>query len=245
MITEVPRFAHQNSPHIIELAGVSGAGKSTLRKAMMRRNGNIFPFPLPPKVIYLPSFIRLSFTWLPLYLRNYRNSRWFTFQEIRNIGYLDTWLSFIRTKTRPRQNIFILDPGSVHWLASLQASGLKITRHPHFQSWWKNKSEQWSSALAAIIWLDAPEDECLQRVLSRDEWHEIKEMDINRALGEVRCYRDSYEQLIPQMAHQHSTKLFHFHTDQLSTEQIVERIFSDVEFWGEFDQFSREGRASL
>jgi hypothetical protein len=216
-----------------------------LLKAMMQMNRNIVPFPLPPKIYYLPCLFRISLTWLPLYLKNFRNSRWFTLQEIRNMGYLDTWLSFIRSKTRTRQTIFVLDPGSVHWLASLQAFGPDITRHPRFQSWWKKKFEQWSAGLDAIIWLDAPEHLYLQRVLSRDEWHEIKEMDNDRAMAEVKCFQDYYEQLIPQMVHQHSTKLFHFHTDQISTEQMAEQIFSDVAFWRKLDQPAGNDRASL
>jgi deoxyadenosine/deoxycytidine kinase len=234
---EVTKFAHPN-PHIIELAGVAGAGKSTLLKAMMQRNSKIRPFPVPPKIFYLPYLLKISVKWLPLYIIKYRKDRWLTLQSIRNMGYLDTWLSFVRSKTRTEQNIFVLDPGSVHWLTYFQAFGPQITKHPRYQSWWKDKFEQWSSALAAIIWLDAPEELCLKRVLSRSEWHEIKDENVDDALGEVRCYRDHYEQLIPQMASNHSLKLFHFHTDQISTEQIVEQIFSDVEFWGKLEQSS-------
>jgi adenylate kinase family enzyme len=214
-----------------QLAGVAGAGKSTLLKAMMKKNGNIRPFPIPPKVIYLPSLLRIFIKWLPLYLVQSRNNRWFTLQEIRNMGYLDTWLSFSRSKSQTRQNIFVLDPGSVHWLASLQTFGPQITKHPRYQTWWKRKFNQWSSGLDAIIWLDAPDDICLQRVLSRDEWHEIKEMSVDNALSEERCYRNCYEQLIPEMASYNAMKLFHFRTDQISTEQMVDQIFSDGDLW--------------
>jgi hypothetical protein len=239
------RLVPQNYPHIIELAGVAGAGKSTLLKALQKKNSHIKPFPYPAKVIYIPFLFRIFLTWLPVHLKNYRNSRWFTLQEIRNMAYLDTLLSSIHSKPRNKENIYVLDPGSVHWLSSLQAFGPQITRYPLYQSWWKNKLEQWSSGLDAIIWLDAPEDVCLQRVLSRDEWHEIKEMDIEDAKAEVRCYRDYYEQIIPQIAHQYSTKVFHFHTDQISTEQMVKLIFSDVAFWKSLDQSAGDGQASL
>jgi deoxyadenosine/deoxycytidine kinase len=228
--------------HLIELAGVAGAGKSTLLRAMMERNGNFRPFPPPSKAYYLIFLLKMYLKWLPLYLKNFRNSRWFTLQEIRNMGYLDTWLPYIRSKARNGQNLYVLDPGSIHWLSSLQAYGPPITRHPHFQSWWKSKFDQWSSGLTAIIWCDAPEDVCIQRVLSRDEWHEIKEISINSALSEVRCYRDSYEHIIPEMTSLHAIRLFHFHTDQISTEQMVDKIFSDADLWKKIGQSSGEGR---
>jgi hypothetical protein len=232
---EVTSSMSDNYPQIIELAGVAGAGKSTLMKAMMQKNGSIMPFPPPSKIYYLPFLPRIISKWLPLYLKKFRSSRWFTLQEIRNMGYLETWLSYIRSKSSNGQNIYVLDPGSVHWLSSLQAYGPPITKHPLFQSWWKNKFDQWSSGLTAIIWCDAPEDACLQRVLSRDEWHEIKEMSIDSALSELRCYRDFYEHIIPDMTSNHAIKLFHFHTDKISTEQMVEQIFSDADLWKKID----------
>jgi deoxyadenosine/deoxycytidine kinase len=244
LIPEATRSTSHNYPQIIELAGVAGAGKSTLMKAMMQRNGSIKPFPPPSKAYYLAFLLKMYYRWLPLYLKNFQNSRWFTLQEIRNMGYLETWLSYIRSKAQARQNIYVLDPGSIHWLSSLQAYGPPITKHPHYHSWWKNKFDQWSSGLAAIIWCDAPEDVCLQRVLSRDEWHEIKEMSMNSALSEIRCYRDFYERIIPEMASQGSIKVFHFHTSQISTEQMVYRIFSDADLWKKIEPSSGEASAS-
>jgi hypothetical protein len=225
------KFANK-SPHIIEMAGVAGTGKSTLMKAMMQRNKKIKAVPLPVKISYLPFLMKITLTWLPLYLKNYRKSRWFSVQEIRNMGYLDTWISFIHSKARTKEDVFVLDPGSVHWLSALQEFGPPITKHPQYQRWWKNKCEQWSSTLDAIIWLDAPEDLCLQRVLSRDEWHEIKDLPHHSALRELKCYRESYQRIIPEMASQHSLKMFYFRTDQISTEQMINQIFSDIDLGG-------------
>jgi shikimate kinase len=219
-------------PHIIELAGVAGTGKSTLLKAMMQRNEKIRTLPLPLKVSYLSFLIKIASTWLPLYLKEYRTSRWFTVQEIRNMGYLDTWISFIRSQARTKEDIVALDPGPVHWLSSLQEFGPPITKHPRYQRWWKNKHEQWSSALEVIIWLEAPDDLCLQRVLSRAERHEIKHMPSESALRELKCYRESYEQIIPSMAAQHSLKVFFFRTDQISTQQMIDQIFSETNLRG-------------
>jgi hypothetical protein len=198
----------------------------------MQRNKNIKVISRPLKVTYLPFFIKLAFIWLPLYLKDYRHSRWFTWQEIRDMGYLDTWIPLIRSQARTEGNIVVIDPGSVYWLSSFQECGPEITKHPRFKRWWTNKFEQWSSALDVIIWIDAPEEMCLQRVLSRDEHHEIKYISALSALEQLTCFRKAYQQIIPEMASQHPIKVFYFRSDQISTEEMIKRIDSEIDLMG-------------
>ena len=219
-------------PHIIELAGVAGAGKSSLLKAMMQRNGKIRSFPVPPKTVYLPFLLKMYSTWLPLFLGKFRGSRWFTWQEIRNMAYLETWLSFIRSKSRGEE-YYVLDPGFVHWLASLDRFGPEITKHVQYRRWWKDKYEQWSQVADAIIWMDAPEELCLQRVLSRDEWHELKDVPREDALSELKGYRESYGKIVPEIESKYPNKVLYFRSDQTSTEQIAAQLFSDTGLWNE------------
>ncbi len=229
-----------NRPHIIEMVGVAGTGKSTLRKAMMQKNKRIKFFYSPGNISYLPFLIKLAIFWLPLYLAKYRHSRWFTVQEIRNMGYLDTWISRIRHRNLFKDKIFIIEPGSVYWLATLQGCGSEITKHPRFQRWWKNALLHWASSLDAIIWLEAPEEVCYQRVHTRDQWHQFLRYSTENAMEELRCYQKYYEILIPEMTSKHPIKVFHFRTDQISTDQMVEQIFSDADLWGKINQPSRE-----
>jgi hypothetical protein len=227
------KFISNKFPHIIEFVGVAGTGKSTLLKAMMQRDKRIMTLPLPSKYSYIPFLLRVVLNWWPIYLNHYRNSRWFTFQEIRNMGYLDTWIPFIRSQASTRQNIVGIDPGSIYWLASLQEFGPKITQHPKYQNWLKEKLEQWASALDVAIWLDAPEELCLQRVLGRDEFHEIKDVPANEALAELKGYRQSYKRILSQMSSRFAIKTFYFRTDQIPTDQIVERVFSEIDLQAE------------
>jgi shikimate kinase len=213
------------------MVGVAGTGKSTLRNAMMQRDKRIKFFDLPGTISYIPFIIKLIIIWLPLYLKEYRHSRWFTLQEIRNMGYLDTWTSRIRHRALFKEKIFIVEPGSVYWLATLQGCGPEITKHPRFQQWWKNAFRHWASSLYAIVWLDAPEEVCLQRVHVRDQWHQFLEYSTENAMEELKYYRKYYEKLVPEMAAQYRVKIFYFRTDQISTEQMVEKIFSEVDLW--------------
>jgi len=98
-----------------------------------------------------------------------------------------------------------------------------------YRRWWEDKFEQWSSALDVIIWLDAPEELCLQRVLAREEWHHAKHMEANDVLERFRGLRKSYEQIISRMVARQPKKVFCFRTDQISTEEMVDRIFSEVD----------------
>ena len=84
-------------------------------------------------------------------------------------------------------------------------------------------------ALDVIIWADALKDLCLQCVLSRDEWHEIMDLSINRVLSVVKCYRECYELIITKVVSQNLKQAFHFRTDQISTEQMVDQIFPDID----------------
>jgi hypothetical protein len=207
---------------------------------MLQRSERIKSFDLPGNISYLPFLIKLVITWLPLYLKEYRHSRWFTLQEIRNMGYLDTWISRIRHRSVFTENFFVVEPGSVYWLATLQGCGPEITKHPRFQRWWKDAFQRWASTLDVIIWLDAPEDVCFQRIHSRDQWHQFRECPAESALEQLKYYREYYARLVPEMASQYPIKVFYFRSDQTPTEQMVEQILSDIDLQKKMDQLSRD-----
>ena len=127
-----------------------------------------------------------------------------------------------------------MDPGSIYWLTKLQSFASQPTGRSWYRRWYEGKFEQWSSALDVVIWLDAPEDICLQRVLTRDQWHDAKDMTVNEALSRFRILRKSYGKIIDRMASRHPKKVFHFRTDQISTEQMVEQIVSEVNLAARF-----------
>lgn len=223
-------------PRIVELVGVAGAGKSTLRNALMKKNGRIKTLPLPSKFSYIPTLARVYFFWLPLYLAKYRHTRWFTWSQIRNMGYLDTWISTIRSAGRTEEDTIIIDPGSVYWLADLQEFGPEISKHPSFQKWWKSKLDQWSAALELILWLDAPEELCVHRIMTREEEHGLKHSSFELGIQELKRYREWYQLIIPKMTAQHPMKMFYFRSDQTTTEQMVGQICSDPDLKWMFPQ---------
>jgi thymidylate kinase len=211
---------------IIEMVGIAGAGKTTLREVLRQRNGRI-QFRIPPgKPRYIPFLSRHTFRWLPLYLGKHRHSRWFTWKEIQQMGYLETWIPYLRRQALAKGIVVVLDPGSVYWLTALREFGPEIARSQQYERWWNTMFRQWAAALDGIIWLDAPDELLYARILARDEWHEIKEQSQKEARGDFVRYRAQYGRIIAAMTAQSGLKVFHFHTDQISSEQMADRVLS-------------------
>jgi thymidylate kinase len=215
-------------PRIMEIVGLAGAGKSTLVRSLHLWNKEIQIFPLPNSW-FIRSLTKRSNLWLPLWLQRHQLHKEFTREELISIGCIDAWLPYIQLQTSSSADIAVLDPGSVYWLTKLQGFDSKLIGKSAYLRWWEDKFEQWSSALDVIIWLDAPDELCLQRVLAREEWHHAKHMEANEVLGRFRGLRKSYEQIISRMVSRHPKRVFCFRTDQISTKEMVDRIFSEVD----------------
>ncbi len=212
-------------PRLIEMVGIGGAGKSTLYRALNQGNSRIRKLGPPAKTQYLPSLLRLAFHWLPIHLLKYGRSRWFTWDEIRNICYLDTQLSHIRSHNRADGAIAVLDPGSVYWLSSLREFGPEFRKDAAFRKWWDERLREWSEALDWIIWIEAPVGLLLERVLARDEVHEARTQSREMALVYFERYQAEYSKMVPEMASKGHARLFHFRSDQTNTEQMAQEIW--------------------
>lgn len=231
-------LAMNQRPIIIEMVGLAGAGKSTLRKVLAQRNARIQVAPPPSKAIYLPFLGRDIFLWLPIYLGKYRHSRWFTPQETKLMGYLSTWLPYLRWQAIGKGIVVVLDPGSVYWLSALREFGPEITQSLRYQRWWNEMLFQWTAALEAIIWLDAPDELLLERVLGRDEWHEAKGQPRKQALEYFARYRMWYERVIAAMTGCNGPRVLRFRTDQISPEQMADKVLAVIDLM-DFDNQNR------
>ena len=218
----------RDCPRLIEMVGIGGAGKSTLLKALNRDNPRIQKIGPPSKLQYIPTILRLAFRWLPAYLSKYRGSRWFTWDEMRNICYLDTQLRHVLAHHRSRGVIGVLDPGSIYWLSSLREFGPEFSRDPRFQSWWEDRLAMWAAALDVIVWIEAPIELLLQRVLARNELHEARTQPPDVALAYFERYQSEYSKTVPRVASSGHARLFHFRSDQMTTEQMIREIYSAV-----------------
>jgi len=215
-------------PLIIEMVGVAGAGKSTLREILRQRDGTI-QFRVPPqKIGYLPFLIKQLFTRPPIYFFKNRTHRCFTWEEIKIMAYLETWIPHLQKQAAEKDIVCVLDPGSVYWLTTIREFGPESARRPKMVRWWNEKLRQWGQALGLIIWLDAPDELLLHRVLTRDEWHPVKTQSPEETLEQFSRLRKGYEEIIDLMTSQGGPPVLKFRTDQMAPKEIADRVFAEA-----------------
>lgn len=216
-------------PMLIELVGVAGSGKSTLRKQLNQMNPQIDMVAPPPKIQYLNPVLRVIARWYPLYLRNYSKTRWFTWKEIKILCYLDCWLPYVMRCAVEKDMVVVLDPGSIYWLTALKWFGPELTKDPIFQSWWEETRRKWMNAIDILVWLDAPTELLIDRVNSREEWHESKGFTVEETRISFDTYRKGYSELFALISGRRKNHIFKFHTDQTSTEEIFNQVKAVLE----------------
>ena len=216
-------------PRLIEMVGIGGAGKSTLYRALHAENPSILKLDPPGKLHYLPTLAKMALHWLPVFVSKYGGSRWFTWDEMRNVCYLDTRLRQIRSLSGSTDTVAVLDPGSVYWLSSLREFGPPFTRDALFTAWWDEKLAEWSAAIDLLIWIEAPSDLLLERVLARDEVHEARSQPRESALANFERYRACYATMVPEVTSRGHARVFHFWSDHSTTDQMLHAILSKVD----------------
>src|SRR3989337_1175284 len=110
---------------IVELVGLAGAGKTTLARALSQRDEKILvsaDLALREKK-HIPIFVSTVPSLLPVILRRYRSSRWFTWDEIKAMVYLKGWPRVLRQQASDNGALVLLDHGPVFKLATLNAFG--------------------------------------------------------------------------------------------------------------------------
>lgn len=213
-------------PPVVELVGLAGAGKTTLERILAQRDRNIHLIRPPRKISYIPFLVVDAVTWLPTYLRHYRNTRWFTWKETKLMGYLQVWPSVLKHDAHDGRTITVLNPGSVYWLAALREFGPEITRSSPYERWWNSAFSQWAAIVDLFIWLDAPDRVLMERVHARDGWHEVKEQSPQEALDCFARFRMWYGKLTSAMSSVGGSQVLCFRTDQTSPSQIAHSVLA-------------------
>lgn len=214
---------------IIELLGVAGAGKTTLRRMLMEKSNRI-KFVVPPaKRHYLLPVVKKTAIWLPNYIAHFRKGRWFGWEELKLIEYVETWIPHLHKQVIAAQSRVLLDPGSVYWLTALRYFGPEFTKGEEFEQWWNKMLLHWADVLEMIVWIDAPEDILYDRVLARNDWHEAKKQTHDEALKIFRLLREGYEETVRAMEIQGGPKIIRFRSDKSPPEEILHGVLSNLD----------------
>jgi ABC-type ATPase involved in cell division len=103
----------EKKSRILEVAGPAGAGKSSLVSLLKKRNNGIRTDFIFQKIKYLPFFISSLPLLFRTFLYRFRNTRWFTWQEIKDLVYLKTLLHDIGRQASGDQTVIVLDQGPI------------------------------------------------------------------------------------------------------------------------------------
>ena len=217
----------EGSPILVELVGSAGAGKTSLLRALTQCSERIVEGAYPEfrRIELIPFIVRSAHLLLPTFLRQYRNDRWLTRQEITRIVYLRGWHHVLRRQAT-NGVITLLDHGPVFKLTKLHAYGPGKLRHQSFDRWWSSFLKQWANTFDMFIWLDAPDEILLERVRARDRGHPLKVMSGKEANEFYARYRKSYERIISMLMANQGTRLLRLDTDQESRDEIRNRVLA-------------------
>ena len=218
----------QRSFLIMELVGPAGAGKTTLSRVLTHRNPKIqigSDIELR-KTKYVPVILRNTISLLPVFLRQIRHGRRFTWDEIKYLLYLEGWPDVLRQEATDRTSTVLLDHGPVFKLATLNEFGPENLKTDDFEIWWNRMFKQRASTLDMVIWLDAPDLVLDQRINSRDQRHSVKGRSESEVVHFLARYRTSYEEILAKLRIAGGPRLLQFDTSRTSIEQVAEEILS-------------------
>lgn len=222
---------------VMELVGPACAGKTTLTRTLVERGTNISIAAdiSVRRPRHLANFVRTAPLLFPELLPGHSNSRWFRWEEIKSMVYVQGWTRVLTQLAANNPGVVLLDQGPVFRLALLHAFGPDRIREPMAGRWWGEMFQEWARFLDLVVWLDAPNPILEKRINARDRWHEVKgksEQDVFEFLDH---YRRSYRHILTVLSANGGPRVICFDTSQTSIDDLVGAILAacNVEPYGD------------
>jgi shikimate kinase len=199
-------------PTVVELVGLAGSGKSTLARELASGETDVrLGLPLSRAGSAVAQAAAAAPFVLP-YLRETRGTAWFSRHEIRDLGYLRAWRGSLPPLTL-NTSCIVLDHGPLFRLARLDAFGPPVTSTTAFRRWWDAALDDWAALIDVVVWLDAPDEELIRRIRTRDQQHGLREVDDVAASRFLGTYRASYELVLQQVRRRSPRAMLSLRTD--------------------------------
>lgn len=212
---------------VVELVGPAAAGKSSLIRALTQTNER-FTVGVAPRrwrIGDILNFVGNALLLLPIFLRQSRKDRWFTWEEIKALVFLKGWHHALRRQAA-NGSITLVENSPIFKLTRLHAFGPENMRGQSFDRWWASMLKQWGNTVDMVIWLDAPDETLIERVHARGRWHEVMGMSGKEAREFLARYRRSYERIIPVLTANYGTRLMRIDTHQESLGQMRDKVLA-------------------
>lgn len=213
---------------VVEVAGLAGAGKTTLALALHQSAEHFMVGIHLRRAGYLPFVASITRFFLPVFLRQYRHTRWFTREEMRSMIYLKAWHHAVSRQRSLEGTVAILDHGPIYRLAWLHEFGPEIVRSRRFAEWSDGVLEQWAASLDLVVWLDAPDAILVERIAARDRWHVVKEKSEQETYQFLARYRASYDQVLSRLTAIGGPKVLRVDTYQESLDQTLQNVLQCI-----------------
>ncbi|KPJ79472.1 MAG: hypothetical protein AMS19_11160 [Gemmatimonas sp. SG8_23] len=216
------------SPVVLELAGPAGAGKTTLSNSL--RELGVLQLPDRPS-IRMPSnlsfFLGTGLRLLPTLLRLPRDGRWYSQDEIARMLYLTGFDRVVRNAGREARAV-ALDHGPVFQMAYLREFGPERLKRPSFERWWNGSYHRWARTLNLVVWLDAPDEVLIERVLNREQRHDIKSLAEPEARSLLHRYRDAHSYALSRLNSESPLRVLRLSTESFSRDQVTQRVLDEI-----------------
>ena len=215
-----------SQPRFIELVGPAGSGKSTLARALCQYTGK---FIIGTEIAFrngeqLPIFVRSIPLVFASLLKGTRDSRPWTWDEIKFLIYLKKWNQVLEVQADSHPGTILLDHGPIFKLATLHAFGPSWLRSVSADTWWGELFQQWAALLDLIVWLDAPDTLLDTRINARNQKHEVKGKTDQEVIQFLGRYRSSYRYVLSGLAACGGPTVIPFDTSQSTIKQITEEV---------------------
>ncbi len=202
---------HKFFTRTLEVVGVAGTGKTTLAHALAQADPSATYSRGLSRGQHPFSFARHCLRACPDFLtalalgHDVRN-------EIADQIVIDT-LGEVVGRGSER---LIFDQGPLYRLARMQTL--------RGGDWWLSAVDHWSHLIDRVVWLDAPDDLLLDRVLTRDKPHRLKQLNSTTAKDLLTDHRREYLELLDLIKETHPVSIVRFNTALHSTDQIVAHL---------------------
>lgn len=209
---------------MIELIGPAGAGKTSVLRALVQRSSGVQPEIGISKLGQLRFVVGNSVPLLPLFLREYRDGRWFSRRESRSMAYLKAWQRMLKRRDPDDGRVVVFDHGPLYRLALLRDFGPDVRQSRRYRRWWEASFEEWVRTLGPLVFLDAATEVLLARIRDRDSWHVIKETSDAEAAAYLDAHRAALERIIGEATATRQLDVLRFDTAREPAEEIAEVV---------------------